>query len=343
MAGQTEKDMAETVNTYETPAPKPLLWIIVPCYNEQEVLPVTAPLFREELEKMISAGKVSRKSRILFVNDGSADSTWDIIQELARKDETFLGICQSRNRGHQNAVLAGLMEAREHCDITISIDCDGQDDVSAMERMVDAYLSGAEVVYGVRSSRKSDSFFKRITARSFYRLMNVLGAEVVYDHADYRLVSSRVLQEFADFHEVNLFLRGMIPLVGFPSASVSYERQERMAGSSHYPLRKMLQLAFDGITSLSVKPINMIAGLGGIISLIGFLGVLWAIIQAGRGATVAGWASIICIVCFLGGIQLLSIGVIGEYIGKIYLESKHRPRYIISERTWEPYERHYKG
>ena len=343
MAGRTEKDMAETVNTYDTPAPKPLLWIIVPCYNEQEVLPVTAPLFREELEKMISAGKVSRKSRILFVNDGSADSTWDIIQELARKDETFLGICQSRNRGHQNAVLAGLMEAREHCDITISIDCDGQDDVSAMERMVDAYLSGAEVVYGVRSSRKSDSFFKRITARSFYRLMNVLGAEVVYDHADYRLVSSRVLQEFADFHEVNLFLRGMIPLVGFPSASVSYERQERMAGSSHYPLRKMLQLAFDGITSLSVKPINMIAGLGGIISLIGFLGVLWAIIQAVRGATVAGWASIICIVCFLGGIQLLSIGVIGEYIGKIYLESKHRPRYIISERTWEPYERHYKG
>jgi len=335
--------MKEAHSTVQVQMPKPLLWIIVPCYNEQEVLPVTAPLFREELEKMISAGKVSRKSRILFVNDGSADSTWDIIQELARKDETFLGISQSRNRGHQNAVLAGLMEAREHCDITISIDCDGQDDVSAMERMVDAYLSGAEVVYGVRSSRKSDSFFKRITARSFYRLMNVLGAEVVYDHADYRLVSSRVLQEFADFHEVNLFLRGMIPLVGFPSASVSYERQERMAGSSHYPLRKMLQLAFDGITSLSVKPINMIAGLGGIISLIGFLGVLWAIIQAVRGATVAGWASIICIVCFLGGIQLLSIGVIGEYIGKIYLESKHRPRYIISERTWEPYERHYKG
>lgn len=335
--------MKEAHSTVEVQMPKPLLWIIVPCYNEQEVLPVTAPLFREELEKMISAGKVSRKSRILFVNDGSADSTWDIIQELARKDETFLGISQSRNRGHQNAVLAGLMEAREHCDITISIDCDGQDDVSAMERMVDAYLSGAEVVYGVRSSRKSDSFFKRITARSFYRLMNVLGAEVVYDHADYRLVSSRVLQEFADFHEVNLFLRGMIPLVGFPSASVSYERQERMAGSSHYPLRKMLQLAFDGITSLSVKPINMIAGLGGIISLIGFLGVLWAIIQAVRGSTVAGWASIICIVCFLGGIQLLSIGVIGEYIGKIYLESKHRPRYIISERTWEPYERHYKG
>ena len=331
MAGQTEKDMAETVNTYETPAPKPLLWIIVPCYNEQEVLPVTAPLFREELEKMISAGKVSRKSRILFVNDGSADSTWGIIQELARKDETFLGISQSRNRGHQNAVLAGLMESREHCDITISIDCDGQDDVSAMERMVDAYLSGAEVVYGVRSSRKSDSFFKRITARSFYRLMNVLGAEVVYDHADYRLVSSRVLQEFADFHEVNLFLRGMIPLVGFPSASVSYEGQERMAGSSHYPLRKMLQLAFDGITSLSVKPINMIAGLGGIISLIGFLGVLWAIIQAVRGATVAGWASIICIVCFLGGIQLLSIGVIGEYIGKIYLETKDRPRFNIEK------------
>ena len=335
--------MTETTNTYEVPEAKPLLWIIIPCYNEQEVLPVTAPLFREELETLVAKGKVSRKSRILFVNDGSADRTWEIIRDLAEKDEAFIGISQSRNRGHQNAVLAGLMEAREHCDITISIDSDGQDDISAMERMVDAYLSGAEVVYGVRSSRKKDSFFKRSTAEGFYKLMNGMGAEVVYNHADYRLISGRVLKELADFHEVNLFLRGLIPLVGFPSAAVSYERQERMAGSSHYPLRKMLQLAFDGITSLSVKPINMIAGLGGIISLTGFLGVLWAVAQAVRGETVAGWASIICIVCFLGGIQLLSLGVIGEYVGKIYLESKHRPRYIISERTWESDGRSYKG
>ena len=335
--------MTEVNGTFEKQLPRPLLWVIIPCYNEENVLSITAPLFRQELETLVTAGKISRKSRILFVNDGSTDGTWEIIKDLARKDEMFLGICQSRNRGHQNAVLAGLMEAREHCDVTISIDCDGQDDISAMERMVDAYLDGAEVVYGVRSSRKSDSLFKRITAESFYRLMNAMGAEVVFNHADYRLISSRVLEELADFREVNLFLRGLIPLVGFPSTSVSYERHERMAGTSHYPLRKMLHLAFDGITSLSVKPIKVIAGLGGIFSLAGFLGVLWAVVQALRGVTVPGWASIICVVCFFGGIQLLSIGVIGEYVGKIFLESKHRPRYIISERTWEPYERHYRG
>ena len=322
---------------------KPILWIVIPCYNEENVLPITSPLFLQQLKKMIEEEKISDKSRILFVNDGSRDRTWDIITELAAKDEHFIGISQSRNRGHQNAVLAGLMEARDVCDITISIDCDGQDDISAMDKMVDAYLNGAEVVYGVRSKRDTDTFFKKFTAESFYKLLNWMGAEVVYNHSDYRLISSRVLEEFADFHEVNIYLRGMVPLVGFKSAIVYYERHERMAGESHYPLSKMLHLAFDGITSLSVKPISIITGIGTIVSLIGIIGIIWAFIVAITGQGQPGWASTICIVCFLGGIQLISIGVIGTYIGKIYMESKHRPRYIISEKTWEPYERHYKG
>lgn len=322
---------------------KPILWIVIPCYNEENVLPITSPLFLQQLKKMIGEEKISDKSRILFVNDGSKDRTWDIIEELAAKDEHFIGISQSRNRGHQNAVLAGLMEARDVCDITISIDCDGQDDISAMDKMVDAYLNGAEVVYGVRSKRDTDTFFKKFTAESFYKLLNWMGAEVVYNHSDYRLISSRVLEEFADFHEVNIYLRGMVPLVGFKSAIVYYERHERMVGESHYPLSKMLHLAFDGITSLSVKPISIITGIGTIVSLVGIIGIIWAFIVAITGQGQPGWASTICIVCFLGGIQLISIGVIGTYIGKIYMESKHRPRYIISEKTWEPYERHYKG
>ena len=322
---------------------KPILWIVIPCYNEKDVLPITAPMFLEQIQTMISKEKISANSRILFVNDGSKDSTWDIICKLAQEDEHYIGISQSRNRGHQNAVLAGLMEAKDVCDITISIDCDGQDDITAMERMVDEYLAGAEVVYGVRSKRDTDTFFKRFTAESFYKLLDKMGVETVYNHADYRLISARVLQEFADFHEVNIFLRGMIPLVGYKNATVYYERHERIAGESHYPLSKMLALAFDGITSLSVRPISIITGIGCVVSLIGFVGIIWAIITAIMGNTVAGWASIVCIVCFLGGIQLLSLGVIGEYIGKIYLESKHRPRYIISDKTWEPYERHYKG
>ena len=227
------------------------------------------------------------------------------------------------------------MEAKDRCDITISIDCDGQDDVGAMDAMVDAYLDGCEVVYGVRSKRDTDTFFKRFTAESFYRLMNWMGAEVVFNHADYRLISSRVLREFANFKEVNIFLRGMIPLVGFKSTSVYYERHERLAGESHYPLKKMLALAFDGITSLSVKPIRMVTGLGAFFAIVSFIGVIWAIVMALLGSTVSGWASTICIVCFMGGVQLLCLGVIGEYIGKIYLETKARPRYIISDRTWE--------
>lgn len=320
-----------------------ILYIIIPCYNEETVLPITSKMFLDKLTSLIQSNTISNSSRILFVNDGSKDKTWEIICNLAKQDEHFIGISQSRNRGHQNAVLAGLMEAKDKCDITISIDCDGQDDITAMEKMVDEYLAGAEVVYGVRSKRDTDTFFKRFTAESFYKLLDKMGVETVYNHADYRLISTRVLQEFAGFQEVNIFLRGMIPLVGYKNATVYYERHERIAGESHYPLSKMLAIAVDGITSLSVRPISIITGAGCAVSLIGFVGIIWAIITAILGNAVPGWASIVCIVCFLGGIQLLSLGVIGEYIGKIYLESKHRPRYIISDKTWEPYERHYKG
>ena len=314
---------------------KPVLWIVIPCYNEEQVLPLTAPMFLEKLQELAGNGQISENSRILFVNDGSSDRTWEIIRELAARDERFIGICQSRNRGHQNAVLAGLMEAKDRCDITISIDCDGQDDIGAMDRMVEEYLKGAEIVYGVRAKRKSDSFFKRFTAETFYKLMKALGAEVVFNHADYRLVSAKVLQHFAEFGEVNIFLRGMIPLVGFPSATVSYDRTERLAGKSHYPLRKMLGLAFNGITSLSVRPITLITTFGIVFSLVGLAFMIWAVIGAILGNTVTGWASTVCIICLLGGIQLISLGILGQYIGKTYLETKHRPRYIISARTWE--------
>ena len=314
---------------------QPVLYIVIPCYNEEKVLPITAPMFLKKIQDLSAAGKISQDSRVLFVNDGSKDNTWNIIKDLSKADPHYIGICQSRNRGHQNAVLAGLMEAKDKCHITISIDCDGQDDINAMDAMVDAYLDGCEVVYGVRSKRDTDTFFKRFTAEGFYKLMNWMGAEVVFNHADYRLISSRVLQEFANFKEVNIFLRGMIPLVGFKSTSVYYERAERIAGESHYPLKKMLALAFDGITSLSVKPIRMITGFGVTVSILSFLGVLWALISQLTGSTVSGWASTMCVICFMGGVQLVCLGVIGEYVGKIYMETKRRPRYIISERTWE--------
>lgn len=313
----------------------PRLIIIVPCYNEQEVLPITAPMFLAKIKSLAQAGQITQDSRVMFVNDGSRDDTWNIITRLAEEDEHFIGISQSRNRGHQNAVLAGLMTAKDMCDITISIDCDGQDDINAMDGMVAAYHEGCEIVYGVRSRRDTDTFFKRFTAESFYKLLNAMGAEVVYNHADYRLISSRALQELAKFREVNIFLRGMVPLVGFKSTSVYYERSERAAGKSHYPLSKMLALAFDGITSLSIKPIKMIFVLGLIVALISFVGIIWAVVEAILGNTVSGWASTTCIICFLSGVQLISIGVIGEYIGKIYMEVKHRPRYIISEKTWK--------
>lgn len=314
---------------------KPSLYIIIPCYNEQTVLPITAPQFLAELTSMQQQGLISEDSRIMFVNDGSKDATWDIIERLASENEAFIGISQSRNRGHQNAVLAGLMEAKDKCDITISIDCDGQDDIHAMEEMVRSYLDGCEVVYGVRSSRQTDTVFKRATAQGFYKLLNAMGAEVVYNHADYRLISAKVLKEFANFKETNLFLRGMIPLVGFKSCSVYYERAERVAGESHYPLRKMLALAIDGITSLSVKPLRIITGLGLIVSVVSFIGVVWAVCSRLFGSTVDGWSSMLAAICFIGGIQLVCLGVLGEYIGKIYMEVKARPRYIISKRTYD--------
>lgn len=332
--------MKETISdsmTKQDRNAKPVLWIIIPCYNEQAVLPLTAPAFLQELKHLIDTQKISDHSRILLVNDGSSDATWTLIKQLSSDNPYFIGISQSRNRGHQSSVLAGLMEARDHADITISIDCDGQDDIHAMDQMVDAYLDGCEVVYGVRADRQSDRWFKRASAESYYKLLQFMGVDVVYNHADYRLVSSLVLKHFADFHEVNIFLRGMFPLVGFKSTSVYYTRHERIAGKSHYPLGKMLALAIDGITSLSIKPITMIACLGMIVSLFGLAGILWAVIASIVGHTVTGWASLVCIICFLGGVQLLSLGIIGAYVGKTYMETKRRPRYIISEKTpyWE--------
>ena len=314
--------------------PAPRLCVVIPCYNEEKVLPLTAPLFKREVDGLVSEGLVAPDSFVLFVNDGSKDGTWGIIEELAAGSDRFRGIALSRNRGHQHALLAGLMECRSMCDASISIDCDGQDDIAAMREMVLAYLDGCEVVYGVRSSRETDTFFKRTSAQAFYRLLSAMGVEAVYNHADYRLLSRRVLDELARFKEVNLFLRGMVPLVGFKSTSVYYERHERMAGKSHYPLSKMLALAADGITSLSVKPIRIITVLGTFVSIISFIGVIWAVAVSLMGRSVAGWASMVSIVCFIGGIQLLSLGVVGEYIGRIYLEVKHRPRFIIGERTY---------
>ena len=313
----------------------PVLYIVIPCYNEQEVLPITAPMFLNKLHELAEKKLVSENSRIMFVNDGSSDGTWDIIRALAASDEHYIGISQSRNRGHQNAVLAGLMEAKDSCDISISIDCDGQDDINAVDDMVRAYLDGCDIVYGVRNDRETDSFFKRTTAQGFYRFLSAMGAEIVYNHADYRLISARALHELAKFKEVNLFLRGMVPLVGFKSTSVEYKRAERIAGKSKYPLRKMLALAGDGITSLSIKPLRLIMSFGVIVALLSFVGVIWAIVAALAGRAVAGWASMTCIICFVSGVQLICMGIIGEYIGKIYMETKQRPRYIISERTWK--------
>lgn len=313
----------------------PILYVIIPCYNEEKVLPITSKLFIQKLEELIKEKKISNSSRIVFINDGSKDNTWKIIKTLSEENEHFVGISQSRNRGHQNAVLAGLMEVKDVADITVSIDCDGQDDLEAMDKMLDAYNDGAEVVYGVRSKRDTDTHFKRFTAQAFYKLLNKMGVEVVYNHADYRLISARVLKELADFREVNLFLRGLIPLIGFNSTCVYYARHERIAGESHYPLSKMMSLAFDGITSLSIRPIRFITAIGIVVSALSFMGVIWAVITALVGKTVAGWTSTVCIVCFMGGVQLICLGVLGEYIGKIYMEVKARPRYIISERTYD--------
>lgn len=311
----------------------PVLAIVVPCYNEEQALPQTYPLFIAKLESLINSSLVSAESFITFVDDGSKDKTWQLIETYAAENPQVRGLRQSRNRGHQNAVLAGLLEMRSHCDITISIDADGQDDLNAMDEMVRAYHDGAEVVYGVRNDRSTDSFFKRFTAESFYRLLNAMGVQAVFNHADYRLISAKVLNEFANFKEVNLFLRGLVPLVRFNSTSVYYSRAKRVAGQSNYPLSKMLGLAIDGITSLSVRPLRLVTGLGLAVSVFAFALLAWIVSTYFIGYTVPGWASQTAIISFMGGIQLLSLGIIGEYVGKIYLETKQRPRYIISERT----------
>ena len=319
----------------------PVLYLVIPCYNEEEVLPETSKLFLAKIMTLAEAGKISDDSRVLFVNDGSRDSTWEIIRGLCGEDVHYSGVSLSHNRGHQNALIAGLVEASKHCDAAISLDCDGQDDINAMDKMVDEYLAGCEIVYGVRSKRTTDTWFKRTTAEGFYHLMNWMGAEVVFNHADYRLVSSRVLNHLADYEEVNIFLRGMIPLVGFKSASVYYERAERMAGESHYPLKKMLALAFNGITSLSVKPVSMVTGAGFILILAGLILAVAAIVQAAIESALAGLSTVICVLCLLGGLQMIALGIVGQYVGKTYLEAKRRPRYIISERTWKSTARHW--
>lgn len=313
----------------------PKLYVVVPCYNEEEVLPVTADLFLEKLQAMIASGLIHEKSRILFVDDGSKDATWQIIVTLATVHPHIRGISLSRNRGHQNALLAGLMEAKEHCDVTISIDCDGQDALSAMDEMLKAYQDGCDVVYGVRRERRTDHWFKRYTAQAYYKVLLWMDAEIVYNHADYRLISSVVLEQLEKYEEVNLFLRGLIPLIGYKSTCVYYDRGERLAGKTKYSLGKMIALAFDGITSLSIKPIRLIMAFGLVVALVSFLGAVWSVVRYFQGATVQGWASMTSIICFIGGIQLISLGVIGEYIGKIYMEVKKRPRYLIAERTKE--------
>ncbi len=306
------------------------LYIVVPCYREEEVLPETSKRLKAKMQALLAQGKISEKSRVMFVNDGSKDRTWEIIEQLHREEpEIFSGVNLARNRGHQNALLAGLMTAVNHADMVISMDADLQDDVDAVDGMVDAYHNGYDVVYGVRSSRATDTFFKRFTAESFYKLMKALGVDIVFNHADYRLMSKRALEGLSQFGEVNLFLRGIVPQIGYPWTTVEYERHERFAGESKYPLKKMLAFAFDGITSFSVKPMRLILVLGVVVFFISLLMLAWALVSKLAGATTAGWTSMIGSIWLIGGIQLLSLGVIGEYIGKIYSETKQRPRFII--------------
>ncbi len=311
---------------------EPILYFVIPCYNEEQVLPETSGLFLAKLNSLIESGKISSDSRVMFVNDGSKDKTWEIISSLTEQDEHYAGISLSHNRGHQNALIAGLMEARLRCDITISMDCDGQDDINCADQMVDEYLKGSDIVYGVRNDRTSDSWFKRTTAESYYSLLRTMGVDIIPNHADYRLMSSRVLDALAGYNEVNIFLRGIIPHIGFKSSVVYYSRAERIAGTTHYPLGKMLSFAIDGITSFSVKPLRIITFLGIVVALMSLIGIIYALYGAIVGGTVEGWTSTTCIICFVSGMQMISLGVIGEYIGKIYLETKHRPRYIIDER-----------
>ena len=309
----------------------PVLYIVIPCYNEEEVLKSTAAAVKAKLSQLQSKGLVAKTSRIVLVNDGSKDKTWEIIKEINHDDPTFNGVKLSRNRGHQNALVAGLLYSKDRSDVTISMDADLQDDIDAIDQFVKAFHEGYDIVYGTRSSRTTDTRFKRWTARSFYKFMHKMGVDVVYDHADYRLISKRALEEFAKYSEVNLFLRGIIPLIGFPSTTVSYVRNERQAGESKYPLKKMISFALDGITSFSVKPIRFVFSIGIALSVISVLFLAYVLIQYLTGHTVEGWSFIACSLWFIGGVQMMSIGLIGEYIGKIYSETKARPRYAIEE------------
>ena len=310
----------------------PVLYLVIPCYNEEQVLPLTSGKFKGKLDELIEAGKISGKSRVMFVNDGSKDTTWDILTSLCEESEEYCAISLSRNRGHQNALIAGLMEAKKYADITISMDCDGQDDINAITEMVDEYAKGSEIVYGVRNDRTTDSWFKRTTAQSYYKILRGMGVDIIPDHADYRLMSARVLNALEGYGEVNLFLRGISPQLGFKQSYVYYSRAEREAGTTHYPLSKMLSLAIDGITSFSVRPLRLITGFGLLVALLSFIGIIYVLVSVISGNYVDGWASTTCIICFVSGIQMISLGVIGEYIGKIYLETKQRPRYFIAER-----------
>lgn len=310
---------------------KETLYLVVPCYNEEEVLHETSKRLLEKITSMMDKDLIKRDSKILFVNDGSKDKTWSIIEELHESNEIFSGVNLSRNRGHQNALLAGLMTAKEYADMTISLDADLQDDVDVIDKFVEEYYNGSDIVYGVRSSRKTDTFFKRNTALAFYKLMTMLGADTVYNHADYRLMSKRALEGLSEFKEVNLFLRGLVPMIGYKSSVVEYERHERFAGESKYPLKKMISFALDGITSLSVKPIGLITGLGVFIFFVSLIVLVYSLVMKLTGNTVSGWTSLTASIWMLGGIQLLSLGVIGEYVGKIYNETKQRPRFIIAD------------
>ena len=307
------------------------LYIVIPCYNEEEVLDKTKTELKKKMNTLIQNKKIDKQSKVIFVNDGSKDKTWDLIQQFYQGDKLFGGINLSRNRGHQNALLAGLLTVKDDADIVISMDADLQDDIDAIDLMIEKRKEGADVVYGVRNSRKKDSFFKRITAQGFYRVMKMLGVDVIYNHADYRLTSRRVLDSLKDYREVNLFLRGIFPLIGFKSDIVYYERKERFAGKSKYPLKKMLNFAWDGITSFSVKPIRLVLNVGVVILILSLLMILYSVIQKVLGNTVDGWTFIVCSLWLLGGIQMLSLGIIGEYIGKIYSETKARPRYLVTD------------
>ena len=308
-----------------------VLYLVIPCYNEEEVLPETTRQLTEKMNDLMARGLIAKESRIVYVNDGSKDNTWALIERYHKENPLVNGVDLSRNRGHQNALLAGLMTVKDEADVVISLDADLQDDIHAIDRFLEKYYEGCEVVYGVRSARQTDTWFKRHSAQAFYKLMKFFGVDIVYNHADYRLMSRRVLHELEQYGEVNLFLRGLVPLVGFPSGVVEYERRERFAGTSKYPLKKMLSFALDGVTSFSIKPIRFITGLGLLIFVVSVLMLLYFLIVHWTGHTVAGWTSIMVSVWAIGGLQLLAIGVIGEYIGKTYLETKRRPRYIVKQ------------